>query len=195
MNDDSQPPLSPESEGIRLVPLEEEDYGSLRSFAEPIWREAYREIITDAQIDYMMDLGYTPEKIRSEIEQDGVDYLWITDGGTRIGFLAVDRPEPAGSSFLHKFYLVTKRQGDGTAGRAMILLQEHLHHHGAASIDLRVNRNNARAIRFYRKSGFSISGEDCLDIGCGFVMDDYLMRCLLGEGALFGGDADVPPTE
>ena len=42
---------------------------------------------------------------------------------------------------------------------------------------LRVNRHNDAAIRAYRRAGFVIVASDCLPIGGGFVMDDYLMEC------------------
>ena len=40
---------------------------------------------------------------------------------------------------------------------------------------LNVNKNNVQAIRAYEKSGFAIRESVVVDIGGGFVMDDYVM--------------------
>jgi hypothetical protein len=46
---------------------------------------------------------------------------------------------------------------------------------GARAIELQVNKKNI-AQHFYLKQGFTIDRELVLDIGNGFVMDDYVMR-------------------
>ncbi len=40
---------------------------------------------------------------------------------------------------------------------------------------LQVNKRNTDAIGFYRSAGFEVIREAVMDIGGGFVMDDYLM--------------------
>jgi len=162
-----------------LRPFAGDDFSRLREFAEPIWEEAYRDLITSAQIRYMMDRGYAPDVVRREIEKDGVEYFWIEEGdspGSKAGFLACERPAPDSEAFLSKFYLRAEFRGSGIARRAMEALVARHVRAGSRAIRLRVNRGNERAIRFYQARGFEIAGEDCLDIGGGFVMDDYLMR-------------------
>jgi ribosomal protein S18 acetylase RimI-like enzyme len=46
---------------------------------------------------------------------------------------------------------------------------------GAVALQLQVNRQN-KAKGFYEKAGFTILEEIKLDIGGGFVMDDYVME-------------------
>ena len=41
---------------------------------------------------------------------------------------------------------------------------------------MQVNKRNDRAIAAYQKAGFCIAEEAVLDIGGGFVMDDFLME-------------------
>ena len=47
-------------------------------------------------------------------------------------------------------------------------------------IILNVNKNNS-AVQFYQKVGFTIMEELILDIGEGYVMDDYVMQLHLGS--------------
>jgi hypothetical protein len=49
---------------------------------------------------------------------------------------------------------------------------------GLTSIYLNVNKHNS-AVEFYLKKGFIKDREMVLDIGNGYVMDDYVMRLML----------------
>ena len=44
------------------------------------------------------------------------------------------------------------------------------------AIYLTVNRNNTHACEVYLHKGFKVIEEAVADIGCGFVMDDYIME-------------------
>lgn len=148
----------------------------LRSFAEPIWRDAYREIISEEQILYMLDRGYSTETVRDEIENLGVEYLWIRKGAVNAGFVAVECDREEEAAFLHKFYVATESQGTGVATTAMEQLASLLCDRRLSAIHLRVNRFNRRAIRFYERCGFVVTREDVLPIGNDFLMDDFLME-------------------
>ena len=51
---------------------------------------------------------------------------------------------------------------------------------GLTAIYLTVNRHNTHAYEVYLHSGFSVIDEEVNDIGCGFVMDDYIMQAEVG---------------
>ena len=46
---------------------------------------------------------------------------------------------------------------------------------GGTELELNVNKYNS-AIAFYKKKNFRIIKEELIDIGEGYVMDDYVMR-------------------
>jgi ribosomal protein S18 acetylase RimI-like enzyme len=46
---------------------------------------------------------------------------------------------------------------------------------GGKILQLNVNRNN-KAISFYEKLGFTIIGEENVDIGNGVIQEDYVME-------------------
>jgi ribosomal protein S18 acetylase RimI-like enzyme len=70
---------------------------------------------------------------------------------------------------------LNEAQGRGSGKAALRLLFAQLCKEETPLLRLRVNRKNSRAIRFYQSLGFSTEAEDVLDIGGGFVMDDYVM--------------------
>ena len=45
----------------------------------------------------------------------------------------------------------------------------------ATTLILNVNKRNAKAVRAYEKHGFAIRESVVVDIGGGFVMDDFVM--------------------
>jgi ribosomal protein S18 acetylase RimI-like enzyme len=52
-----------------------------------------------------------------------------------------------------------------------------------ASIELNVNKYNPARL-FYEKKGFSIMREEVIDIGSGYVMDDYVMHKTINSAVL-----------
>jgi ribosomal protein S18 acetylase RimI-like enzyme len=75
---------------------------------------------------------------------------------------------------LNKLYVLPAMLGQG-AGKSLL---EHVlafsAERGDQVIELNVNKRNA-AIGFYEHMGFRILREEVIDIGSGYVMDDYVM--------------------
>ncbi|MEX2580968.1 MAG: GNAT family N-acetyltransferase [Verrucomicrobiales bacterium] len=160
----------------RLLEAQADEAPAVEEMARRIWPDAYREIISEAQIRYMLDRMYSPSVIAREIEAESIRYFWIVGGDEKLGFLAAGPFEAERRSFLHKCYVLPAFVNRGHGSRGLSLLIAKLREASATGIELRVNRGNARAIAFYRRNGFAIVAEDCLDIGAGFAMDDFVMR-------------------
>ncbi|HNE28197.1 MAG: GNAT family N-acetyltransferase [Saprospiraceae bacterium] len=157
---------------LRLQLASPDDIPAIRDLAHRIWREHYPDIIGAAQVEYMLDLNYSAEALARQMAE-GQEFLLVADGGSApIGFIAVSEKGP-GQYFIHKFYLDNGQRGRGLGhaafGALLALLPE------AREIRLTVNRQNYKSINFYFKTGFVI--EQCLDIeiGSGFVMNDFQM--------------------
>lgn len=123
----------------------------------------------------MIQLMYAPETISSEVESQGIHYQWISQNGEKIGYFAYGPVKRARSCSLHKLYILPAHHGRGFASAALNWLFRRLESAEVHRLDLRVNRENESAIRCYERNGFIKVGEDCLDIGSGYVMDDFLM--------------------
>jgi len=166
--------MSATGTGIALRGILPTEVDSVMSMAREIWPAAYGQMISAEQIDYMLGWMYAPQRLLAEIT-DGIAYRWIVRDGERIGFAAFGPVRHGAACPLHKCYLLPSSQGYGAGSEAMVLLCAEAAAAGATRLDLRVNRHNTPAIGFYLKNGFAITGEDCLDIGGDFAMDDYLM--------------------
>ncbi len=155
--------------------VESRDYAAVKEMARSIWPEVYRKIISMEQITYMIERMYAPKTIASEVRNSGIQYHWILKNGGRIGFLAYGPLQKGEACTLHKLYLLPRNHGTGIGSFALIQLIQKMKALGVSELNLRVNRHNKDAIRCYERNGFRKTGEDCLDIGGGHVMDDFLM--------------------
>lgn len=151
------------------------DIAQLAELAAEIWREYYKSIITDEQINYMLERYQSPSAIAEQIEQQGYEYYGIALNGVSIGYLAV-REEEEGKLFLSKFYIQLQHRGNGYASLAMAFLVRLCQARGLSAIWLTANRHNAQAIAVYTKKGFRTIHTQVVDIGDGFVMDDFVME-------------------
>lgn len=79
---------------------------------------------------------------------------------------------------LSKCYVLAREQGYGTSGMLMAASLAVADEWGAAGIWLGVNEENARAIRFYEKSGFTKVGRKSFLVGDRYESDFVLERAL-----------------
>jgi ribosomal protein S18 acetylase RimI-like enzyme len=150
------------------------DIPTLRSLAEYIWRTSYAEMISAAQIDYMLARMYSPDAIAEEM-LSGIVWELAMDDGTPNGFLACKPGPDPGRVKLEKLYLAPELQGRGLGQQMIARALAAGAELGGRRLWLQVNKYNRRAQRAYERAGFHIESEGVFDIGGGFVMDDFLM--------------------
>jgi ribosomal protein S18 acetylase RimI-like enzyme len=84
---------------------------------------------------------------------------------------------------LDKLYVDPACQRLGLGGRLIAQVSARALSNGGNTLILAVNKRNERAIAAYRKHGFAVREAVRVDIGNGFVMDDFIMakslRCLV----------------
>ncbi|MFA6804172.1 MAG: GNAT family N-acetyltransferase [Candidatus Methanomethylophilaceae archaeon] len=147
--------------------------------AQIIWKECYADILSEGQIDYMLDHGQSKEAISKQIADNGYEYRIITDNERDIGYYAffID----GDSLFLSKIYVLHEARGKGFGTLALKDACTYAENHGLKTVSLRVNKKNTNAIKTYKANHFTICCEDKSDIGRGFFMDDYLMKKDIGQ--------------
>ena len=164
----------------------EKDFNAIRAVVHEVWPIAYREMITPEQISYMLEWMYSDNSLHKQVEEDGCVFL-VLEEGTRVQGFASFSEIKDGLFKLHKLYVYTSLQGKGIGKALLDEVKNRTAALGGNAIELQVNKKNV-AQHFYLKQGFTIDRELVLDIGNGFVMDDYVMRALVvTEGS---GQAD-----
>lgn len=144
--------------------------------AREIWTVSYREMISSAQIEYMLNWMYAPATIEKEIKE-GILWEFIEDDGSPIGFIAVT---PLKEELkLNKLYIDPAKQGKGIGQAALQHVIDYGKNNGFKSVYLTVNKGNVKAIKAYTNAGFVCTDSKVFDIGGGYVMDDYIYTYVL----------------
>lgn len=110
-------------------------------------------------------------------------FFYLEKMGDDIGFYSYvptakrpqSNPEEIGIKLSHIFLLSSAR-GKGLFSIAFNDIAEAGRTLGHSSMSLTVNRGN-NAVDIYRHKGFEVTAEVDIDIGEGYVMNDYIMRC------------------
>lgn len=165
--------------------MTEADIPAVGVLARRIWNAHYPGIISQAQIDFMVEDRYAPESLRAQLTQ-GQRFLLAEQEGEILGFLSYSplkhithialRGDDYGEDcfFLHKFYIAPECHGRGLGSE---MLRKLLHKMPEIRLlRLQVNRNNKQAWQFYQKHGFEIVAEEDFEIGGDFLMQDFVME-------------------
>jgi GNAT superfamily N-acetyltransferase len=153
------------------------DRAFIRSISERTWPSTYGHIISQEQIDFMLDWMYSDASLEKQMNTGCEFYIASkqNDNGDLdpVGFCSVSSED--GAHKLNKLYVLPVAQGTG-AGKALLNKAiEVAKAAGSTSLFLQVNKQNT-AYTFYLKKGFIKELEFKFDIGNGFYMDDYVMR-------------------
>jgi GNAT superfamily N-acetyltransferase len=161
---------------MRLDPLGPDDFATIASLGERIWRQHYASMISLEQIDYMLAGRYTPEKLAAYVgASDRWMYVVRDDDGAPIGYLSYKQLS-ADEVKLEQLYLLAERRGGGLGGRMITHVEDHARALGCARLMLTVNKQNRDSIAVYERRGFAVRESAVFDIGGGYVMDDYVME-------------------
>lgn len=171
---------------VRVRRIAEEELPVVQRLGHEIWREYYPGILSEAQIDYMLSVWYQPDAMAREMRLRGAWFALIeVEAQGPVGYLSFER-YPEGVLFINKLYLRPAMHGHGVGAAALKWTEERAREMGCSSVQLRVNKRNATAIRAYQRAGFRFVEDVCTDIGSGFVMDDYRMEKGVGESGKDG---------
>jgi diamine N-acetyltransferase len=161
-----------------IEPVVPPDAEAIAALAGVIWRAHYADIISMAQIEYMLKQRYEAALIRSELARGDIGWDKLMVNGAMVGYVSYYVTDGAGGGAemkLDKLYVHHDHQRHGYGGRLIERAVAAARARGCTALVLAVNKANAKAIGAYKKYGFRIRESVVQQIGGGFVMDDYLM--------------------
>ena len=150
-----------------------EQIETVAGLAGKIWREHYAAILESGQIDYMLEQFQSAAAVADQL-REGYRYYLFCIGGAAVGYLSI-KPEEK-RLFLSKLYVARDYRRRGVAGQALARLEDLCRREGYDSIYLTVNKHNVSSIAAYNHMGFVKVLEQTVDIGQGYVMDDFVME-------------------
>lgn len=156
---------------IKLIPAITRDIKTISALAKIVWNQHYPAIISQAQINYMLERMYSDESLLEQMEKKNHLFFLVQEENSTIGFISV-HTEGENNWFLNKFYINQEVAAKGIGARAFEELKKTIQ---PSKITLTVNRQNFKSINFYFKNGFKIEQVADFDIGNGYVMNDFVM--------------------
>jgi putative acetyltransferase len=114
-----------------------------------LWRRTWQRHYP--QIDFAARVPWWRERWRTELVPTAIITM-AENGGSLVGFVTVD----PNTRYLDQIVVAPEAWGSDVA----LQLIAEAKRISPGGLDLAVNADNARAIRFYEKQGFAITGQD-----------------------------------
>ena len=149
-----------------------EHFNAIAKLAKIVWHEHYIPIIGKAQVEYMVAKFQTSEAMQQQASE-GYEYYIIKHENKNVGYLSIKKNND--DLFLSKIYILKEFRGKKIGKTAFNFIEEKAKNHQCKTVSLTVNKSNTNTIKTYEKSGFKNTEAIVMDIGNGFVMDDYRM--------------------
>ena len=160
---------------IDIRPVAPAEVDAVASLAREIWQVAYLELIGQDQIDFMLAQRYSARHMLDELARPDIWWRQLMIDGERAGFSSCHLDAAKGEMKLDKLYVHPRHQRLGLGGRLIADADKLARQQGCQHLVLCVHKRNAPAIAAYGKHGFAVREPVYIDIGGGYVMDDYLM--------------------
>lgn len=152
------------------------DIPLIQQLAKEVWYVTYGPLQPKEKVDYLFNLMYSLPSLIQQMEEKHHHFLLAKDETGYLGYASYElNCHNQHKTKIHKIYVMPHAQGKGV-GKELITMIE-----GIASathntvLSLNVFRHNP-AINFYQKIGFSKTAEEKIDVGQGYVMDDFVME-------------------
>lgn len=157
------------------------DQPIIQEIAKFTWDKTYSHILSKEQIEYMLNMMYSEDAILDQMENLEHHFLLIKSSSSDKyqGFVSYELNYSGKSKTkIHKLYVLPECQGTGF-GR--ILIEKVISiakDEGNKILTLNVNRDN-KSSDFYKYIGFQIAGEEDINIGNGYLMEDYILEKII----------------
>ena len=155
-----------------------QDIPLIQDVASQSWRKHYPGILSNEQIEYMLEQMYSETELKKHFENPNYHYYLLGDEEKTLGIMGFENHYQEKTTKLHRIYLLEEAKGKGVGKFAINFLKNKAKESGDLRIILAVYKQNS-SYHFYTSQGFKIYEEGVFEIGNGYVMDDYLMEFYL----------------
>lgn len=161
---------------IAILPNSESDFETIRAIAKIVWPVTYSEILSDEQLEYMFEMMYSVKSLQEQANKKKHHFIIAYENNKALGFASYEIDcEKTNKTKVHKIYILPNLQGKGIGKRIIEFISNEAIKKQNKAIYLNVNRYNS-AKDFYLKIDFKIVKEEDIEIGSGYLMEDYVME-------------------
>lgn len=153
----------------------EEDISAIGYLAYQVWPTAYKDILTFEHLLYQLQRFYSPEALKEQMTVKNHTFLIAeTEDDESVGFAAYSQVEK-GVFRLQKLYVLPTTQGKNVGRSLLEVVEDECRTAGGKKLVVNVNRYN-KAKTFYERLGFTVVREEDIDIGDGFLHEDFALE-------------------
>jgi GNAT superfamily N-acetyltransferase len=162
---------------IHIQEITTTDIPVIQHIAYTTWPPTFGDILSPEQITYMLTMMYSREALEKQMNQHH-HFIVAYDDQQPMGYASYEFDYLATPiTKIHKLYILPSAQGKGLGKVLLNSIKEKAFEKKQRGLTLNVNIHN-KAIAFYQHYGFDITDSEKIDIGNGFIMDDYRMTLL-----------------
>ena len=160
---------------IEIIEATIQDLLLIRQLAEQTFHITYLPLQPKEKVDYLFDRMYNPTSLTEQIK-NGQQFILAKDETGYLGYASYEKNyKKNGVTKIHKIYVLPNAQGKGVGKKMIERITSTAVQNKNQTLSLNVYRKNP-AIDFYQRLGFKIAKEVNIDVGSGFVMNDYVME-------------------
>lgn len=163
---------------ITIIPAKPQDLIHVQSIAQQTWPDTFGKILSKPQIEYMLSLMYSLETLEKQMDE-GYQFFLTEEDGKKLGFAGIEVNNEPNKTKIHKIYILPTAQGKGIGKKLIQEIKDIALANDQTRLLLNVNKYNQGAIAFYEYLGFKKIKEEVIDIGNGYVMDDFVFELYL----------------
>lgn len=161
---------------MQIVEATTDHIYNIQVLSNVIWPATFSNILSQEQISYMMDMMYSTSSLEKQMNKLNHHYLLAEEDGEYLGYLSYElNYKGTPITKIHKIYVLPSIQGKGVGRLFIDAVSKLALKNNNTLLSLNVNRYN-KAIDFYKRMGFDFFASENIDIGNGFLMEDYVMN-------------------
>lgn len=147
----------------------------IRDLAYRIWPSTYGKILSEEQLKFMLDKFYDIDFL-DNLRNNGQHFLLLEENAGFLGYASYElNYENSNKTKIQKIYVLPETQGKGLGKKLMDFIKNRAIENKNDGLLLNVNRYN-KALGFYEKYGYNIKETIDIEIGNGYLMEDFVME-------------------
>lgn len=161
---------------ITIIHATERDIPTIQSIAHRTWPNTFGDILSPEQIEYMLDMMYSPNALTEQLAIKKHQFLLAIYKNETVGYLSYElNYKNENHTKIHKIYILPEMQGKSIGKKLINAAESIAKANSSNTLLLNVNRENP-ALIFYERMGFHKAYEEEIPIGNNFWMIDYVME-------------------
>lgn len=155
--------------------IDEDKISLVREIAEITWPVAFGEILSKEQLAYMMEMMYSKDTLKNQLLSGHEFYLYY-EKEQAVGFMGLEKNYQSKRQLkIHKLYILPQHQGKKIGEKFILFAETRAKELNHEKLTLNVNRFN-KALYFYEKLGFQNVQTIDIEIGNGYLMEDFVLE-------------------